>query len=261
MANLLGPNNKLKHIIDAQNISYSYGNETVVENVTFKILPGDFVALVGPNGSGKSTLIKLLLGLIRPSCGNISLFETDVEKFSSWEKIGYVPQIASGLHANYPMTAGEAVALGEYKGFDPLRIFKKTKNSNVENALDIAGIPHLYNRRVGDLSTGQQQRVLFAKAIVKNPEVLILDEAIAGVDLHGEEQVYSLLRELNEQGVSILIVSHDIGAVIREAKTCCCINRSVVFHGSYHTLTKDELATLYGYPVEVLLHDALHEHR
>ena len=102
---------------------------------------------------------------------------------------------------------------------------------------------------------------MFAKAIVKKPEVLILDEAIAGVDLHGEEQVYSLLRELNKQGVSILIVSHDIGAVIREAKTVACINRSLVFHGDSHTLTKDELSTLYGYPVEVLLHDALHEHR
>jgi len=109
---------------------------------------------------------------------------------------------------------------------------------------------------------GQQQRVLIARALVREPELLILDEPLAGIDAAGQEQFHTLLRRLNgELGMTILLVSHDIGAVMREATSVACINKSLVFHGPIHTLTQKELAELYGFPVDILLHDALHEHR
>ena len=123
------------------------------------------------------------------------------------------------------------------------------------------GAKHFKERRIGELSTGQQQRVLVARALVKAPDILMLDEPIGGVDVDGEERIYEIIRELNQQGITIVMVSHDIGAVMREARTVACINQTLVFHGEPHELTRDELANLYGFPVEVLLHDALHEHR
>ena len=138
----------------------------------------------------------------------------------------------------------------------------KAGGSAVLEALESAGVAHLAKRRIGELSVGQQQRVLVARALVGRPGLLVLDEPAAGVDAHGEELLNDLLQRLNrENGISVLLVSHDIGAVMRQANVVACINQSLVFHGEPHDLTQDELARLYGFPVEVLLHDALHEHR
>ena len=248
-------------IIEFEKITFAYGETLAVKEVSLTVDQGGFVAIVGPNGSGKSTLIKLALGLLKPQAGNCFLFDTNVDQFSAWEKIGYVPQVASGMHARLPMTVAEIVAQGRYTGFSPKSFWASASGSDIDNTLDIVGAKHLKARRIGELSTGQQQRVLVARALVKEPEILMLDEPIGGVDVDGEERIYEIIRGLNQRGITIVMVSHDIGAVMREAKTVACINRSLVFHGEPHELTSDELANLYGFPVEVLLHDALHEHR
>ena len=247
--------------LEFENLSYAYGDTFAVKDVTLTVKLGDFVALVGPNGSGKSTLIKLALGLLKPSSGHTRLMGVELGHFSDWHKIGYVPQVSNGMHVRLPMTVAEVVSQGRYRGVTPLAFWKPTIGPDVGNALDTVGAWHLRGRLIGELSTGQQQRILVARALVRKPEVLILDEPIGGVDVHGEEQLYAVLRELNQQGITVIMVSHDIGAVMREAKTVACINQTLVFHGEPHELTREELARLYGFPVEVLLHDALHEHR
>jgi zinc transport system ATP-binding protein len=128
--------------------------------------------------------------------------------------------------------------------------------------MEMVGVADLGRRRISALSTGQQQRVLIARSLVKEPKLLVLDEPEAGVDAAGQEQLYSILRRLNdEQGITILMVSHDIGAVMRAAKTVACINRTLVFHGPPHRITQRELSDLYGLPMDVLVHDLMHEHR
>ncbi|MEX2598694.1 MAG: metal ABC transporter ATP-binding protein [Dehalococcoidia bacterium] len=249
-------------VLRFQDVSFGYDNSLAVDRVTLNIAQGDFTAIVGPNGSGKSTLIKMALGLLKPRHGAVRLFGESPAKFRGWHRVGYVPQVVAGIRDRFPATVGEIVGQGLYKGISPLAFWAPSGKRQVRQVLDATGMAHLASRRVGDLSVGQQQRVLLARALVRNPELLVLDEPAAGVDTSGQEQLYELLRRLNdEQGITILMVSHDIGVVMREAKMVACMNRDLVFHGAPHDLTREELAKLYGFPVEVLLHDALHEHR
>ena len=154
------------------------------------------------------------------------------------------------------------VAYGTYRGFDPLRLFKRSSSKEIDDALEMVGIPELADRRVADMSVGQQQRMLIARAMVRRPELLLMDEPVAGVDAAGQEAFHKLVRRLNsELGVTVMLVSHDIGAVMREATTCACINREIVFHGGVHDIRSIDLSKLYGFPVDILLHDPNHTHR
>jgi zinc transport system ATP-binding protein len=128
--------------------------------------------------------------------------------------------------------------------------------------MELAGVQAFAERRVSDLSVGQQQRVLIARSLVRQPDLLVLDEPVAGIDVAGEEQFHSMVRGLNrELGITIVMISHDIGAVMREATTCACINKNIVFHGPVHQLDARALSELYGFPVDVLVHDPEHTHR
>jgi zinc transport system ATP-binding protein len=249
-------------VLRLKDVSFEYAGISVVDHVSMHVAPGEFTAVVGPNGSGKTTLVKLALGLLKPSTGNVLLFGETPSRFKEWGRLGYVPQVAAGIQQRFPATVAELVAHGLYSGISPRTFWRRSASPKVLEALRDVGMAEVRDRRVGELSVGQQQRVLVARALVREPELLVLDEPAAGVDASGEDQLYTLLRRLNtERGISILMVSHDIGAVMREADTVACINRSLVFHGAPHALTSTELSNLYGFPVEVLLHDALHEHR
>lgn len=241
---------------------FSYDGQVVVEDASFVVSAGEFVAILGPNGSGKTTLLRMALGLLKPTHGDVLLFGTRADRFHDWEKIGYVPQRVEGLETRFPATVAEVVAQGRYFGFDPLRLFRRGDRKRVDEALETVGIPSLRDRRVSSLSVGQQQRMLIARALVRRPAVMFMDEPVAGVDAAGREQFHSLIRHLNQDlGITIVLVSHDIGAVMREATTCACINRQLMFHGPVHQLTSEALARLYGFPVDVMLHDAEHTHR
>lgn len=249
-------------VLRLDHVTYGYVDAPAVDDVSLVMAAGDFMAVVGPNGSGKTTLIKLALGLIKPASGRVQLFGGDVAHFGDWHRVGYVPQVATGIQERFPASVAEIVSHGQYAGVSALRFWKRTTTPVVLEALESAGVAHLAKRRIGELSVGQQQRVLVARALVGRPDLLVLDEPAAGVDAHGEELLNDLLQRLNrENGISVLLVSHDIGAVMRQANVVACINQRLVFHGEPHDLTQDELARLYGFPVEVLLHDALHEHR
>ena len=248
--------------LEFRNATYSYGSVDAVKEISFKVSQGDFVAVLGPNGSGKTTLVRLALGLVSPTGGEVLLFGAPAHRFRNWKQVGYVPQTAEGIHTQFPATVEEIVADGLYNGFDPTRFWRRGVPESVKTSMEMVGVADLSKRRISALSTGQQQRVLIARSLVRQPKLLVLDEPESGVDAAGQEQLYSILRRLNaEQRITILMVSHDIGVVMREAKTVACINRTLVFHGPPHHITQRELSDLYGLPMDVLVHDLMHEHR
>ena len=249
-------------VLRYEGVWFDYGDGPVLEDITFALAPGEFAAVLGPNGSGKTTLLKLALGLLKPTRGTVAILGETPDRFRRWELVGYVPQVVEGTHRRFPATVEEVVGHGLYRGFDPLGALRGAGHPDIIAALETAGIPHLRKRRVSDLSVGQEQRMLIARAVVREPRILFLDEPVASVDAAGQEQFYALLRRLNhEMGVTIVIVTHDIGAVIHEATTCACINRTMVFHGPTHQFSSEDIARLYGVPMDVMLHDALHTHR
>ena len=241
---------------------FSYNSEPVVRDINFSITPGEFAAILGPNGSGKTTLMKLALGLLKPTSGRVSLFGVPADRFTDWHRVGYVPQRTQATESRFPASVREVVNFGTYSGFDPLAIFKRRRSDRVDEAMEMAGVQTLADRRVSDLSVGQQQRMLIARSLVSRPDLLVMDEPVAGIDAAGEEQFHSMIRRFNRDlGITIVMVSHDIGAVMREATTVACINRDIVFHGPVHQLDAKALSNLYGFPVDVLMHDPEHTHR
>ncbi|QJA05707.1 metal ABC transporter ATP-binding protein [Thermosulfurimonas marina] len=218
-------------VVEAEKVSFAYDGEPVLEEVTLKLFLGDFCALIGPNGSGKSTLLKILVGLLRPQEGRVRLFGKDLEEFREWHRVGYVPQKVTALVDRVlPLTVAEAVALGlvARRGLSA-----KERRLRVARALERVGLSGMEGRLLRELSGGQQQRVFLARALVGEPELLLLDEPTTGVDFASQERFYELLGNLNREGITILIVTHDIGVVDRHVKQVACLNRRLVFHGDH----------------------------
>ena len=237
--------------IELEDVSFAYGGVPAIEGATLSIPCGDFAAVVGPNGSGKSTLIKLALGLLTPDSGTVRLFGTEIRRYRQWHRIGYVPQVATGIHAMFPITVAEVVAQGRYGGFSPLEFWRTRRRPDVEAALQLVEMYDSRRERIGELSTGQQQRALIARALVRKPDLLIMDEPVAGVDERHSDDVYLLLRQLNRNGMTIVMVAHDIGAVIREARTAVCINCAIGFCGPAADIGEDELQQLFGFRLAI----------
>ena len=235
-------------IISCEHVSFWYTTEPVVQDVTFTIEKGEFLAMVGPNGAGKSTLLKIALGLLQPQVGHIV-------RSVEWSAIGYVPQSAAAFDTQFPGSVGELVAQGQYRGPSFTSFFRGWNTPDVQEALETVGLWPYRHRRTGALSGGQQQRVLIARALVRKPQLLVLDEPTAGVDAALEEGFYALLRRLNqEQGITIFLVTHDIGVVLKEASRIACVNQRLIFHGPPSDLSDWELSQLYGVPIGLLEH-------
>ena len=204
----------MKNIISIENVSFAYNKENVLEDIILSIDEGDFVGIVGCNGSGKSTLMKLLIGQLSPSNGKIKLFNEDIGKSSSLNKIGYVPQISLSSGANFPATVEEVVMANLYSKIGFMRYPKKEHKQKVKEALKIVNMEDYSKRLIGNLSGGQQQRVMIAKALVSDPKIIILDEPTTGIDAASEEQLYNLLEKLNKESkITIVIVSHDFAKI------------------------------------------------
>jgi len=214
-----------------EHVCVDYGRERILDQVTLQIRRGDFLGLIGPNGSGKTTLLRILLGLLRPACGHVTLFGTDVRAFTAWHRVGYVPQKAA-YEARFPASVFEVVISGRSARVGLGRRYGREDREAAMQALETVGMGAVIDRLVGRLSPGQQQRVLIARALVHQPELLLLDEPTVGVDVEAQEQFYGLLRHLNRDlGATLVLVSHDIGVVAREVTQLACLNRTLVFHG------------------------------
>lgn len=249
-------------LLEFDEVWFAYDGEPVLRDITFALTEGEFMAVLGPNGSGKTTILKLALGLLKPLQGSVKILGQDPTKFRDWSRVGYVPQRVEAVQSRFPATVREVVEFGLYSGFDPLRLFKRGARAKAMESLEMVGIADLWNRRVSDISVGQQQRMLIARAMSRQPELLLMDEPVAGVDAAGQEAFHSLVRRLNKDlGITVMMISHDIGAVMREATTCACVNREIVFHGEVHKMRTEDLSKLYGFPVDILMHDESHTHR
>lgn len=233
-------------IIELVDVSFSYGAEPTLQHLNLSILPGEYVGVIGPNGGGKTTLMKLLLGLLEPQQGTVKLFGTPAKKFRDRHKIGYVPQRIGSNDFRLPITVLEVVRFGAPNG----------NEQKARASLAQLGIADLANRRIAELSGGQQQKVYIAKALAAQPEVIILDEPTAGVDVKAQDDFYQLLASLNKQhGLTIILVSHDIDVVVNEVSKLACINEELVYHGlPKDFIEKNYINKLYGKTRKFILH-------
>jgi zinc transport system ATP-binding protein len=241
--------------VEVEDVSFAYGEVRVLDHVTLTVRAGDFLGIIGPNGSGKTTLLRLVLGLAAPHGGSVRLFGTPSAGFRDWRRVGYVPQRLA-VDAAVPATVEEVVVTGLLPARGALRRGGAAAR-RVAEVLHRVGMERHRADRVGALSVGQQQRVLLGRALVVEPELLVLDEPTSGVDPEGQASFYDLLHHLNrERGVTLLLVSHDIGVVAREVSQLACLNRRLVFHGAPAGFLGDPqaLSALYGTPVGLVSH-------
>jgi len=211
-------------IIKVTGLSYYYDSIATLDNISFSVGKGDFLGIIGPNGAGKTTLFQCMLGVIHDYEGEINLFGLNIKQNKKiFQKIGYVPQ-KKNVEQTFPATVKEVVSLGV--------IGMKNSNDDIDTAIDYVELGAYRDKRIGELSEGQQQRAIIAKALVKQPELLILDEPTTGIDSVTQERFYELLTKLNkDKGITIVWSSHDMNAVERLANKVACIDRKLFFHG------------------------------
>jgi zinc transport system ATP-binding protein len=241
-------------VVELKNISFHYGERTILDDICLCLNKGDFLGLVGPNGSGKSTLLKLIVGLLHPTKGSVRLFGIDRERFRQWTRVGYVAQNVVA-HQGFPATVFETVMAGLTASMGLCRRPGRREKELVEQALDQVGVADLKKNLIGELSGGQKQRVFIARALVAQPVLLLLDEPTVGVDLGAKERFYQLLADLREcHGLTLLIVTHDIGVVTEQFQSIACLNRKLYFHGSPGDFSENALYRAYGSNTCVLQH-------
>ena len=212
-------------IIKIEVISFGYDRINVLDGVSTTIFDGDFLGIVGPNGSGKSTLLKIFLGLIKPQKGTIKVFDTDINKFNQWGKIGYIPQKATSFNQGFPATVEEVVSANLYPMLGLAGRISKSHREKVEEALQTVNMLEYKKRIIGRLSGGQQQRVFIAKSLVSAPRVIFMDEPTVGIDQKSEESFYELMDSLNKtRGITLVIVTHDTGAIDRRVNRILCLS-------------------------------------
>jgi zinc transport system ATP-binding protein len=236
-------------VVRLQNIWVNYGGVPALEDVTLSIFPHDFLGIIGPNGGGKSTLLKLLLGLVKPDSGSVSVFGKTPEQARS--RIGYVSQ-RPAFDLDFPVSVRDVVMMGRYGKTGLVRHYSREDKAAVERALVRVGMVDYRDKQIGSLSGGQQQRVFVARALVAAPALLLLDEPTASIDPTMQTEFYELLAEL-KQGLTIVMVSHDIGAISVYVDKIACLNRQLYYHGSKE-ITPEVLEQTYKCPVQLITH-------
>jgi len=246
-------------IVEIKDLDFAYDGETVLEDVNLTVRRKDFVAIIGPNGGGKTTLMKLMLGLLTPVKGTVSVDGKSPQE--TLPCIGYVPQNVHTNHS-FPITAMDVVLMGK---FDPKNRFSRSSAANRRDALaalERMEMAALADKKIGMLSGGQRQRVFIARALVAQPKLLLLDEPTASIDTKGQADFYRLLKELN-RNITVLVVSHDLLVVSRYVKSVACVNKRLHYHDQAE-ITGEMLETMYPCtveevcPVELVAHGLPH---
>lgn len=224
--------NHTKTIIEFQDVSFSYGGEMAVQNVSMTIHKGDYVGVVGPNGGGKSTLLRLMLGLLTPTKGKILIFGTEIKKFKNWPKFGYVSQKVAHVDPHFPMTVREVVTMGRYPKLGLFHFPTIKDKEIVRKSLEQVEMWEFRDKLIGDLSGGQQQRVFIARALAGEPEIIVLDEPTVGVDIKTQKQFYSLLQKFNKElDLTLVLAAHELDIIAHESTEIAYINGSLVYYG------------------------------
>ncbi|MBD3170925.1 ATP-binding cassette domain-containing protein [Candidatus Bathyarchaeota archaeon] len=215
-------------VIEVDSVNITRKDKTIIEEADFTIEQGTYMGVVGPNGGGKTTLMQGILGIMPLEKGSIKILGTPIQQFEQWNKLAFVSQYSINFNEKFPLTVRELVGLGRINKTNLGRPLKNDDWNQVDEAIEFMGITQIANRRIGQLSGGQKQRVFVAKAIVRKPQVLILDEPASGIDPEAQEKFYMILSNLNqEERTTILIVSHDLAAVFCRMSHVMCINKKV----------------------------------
>jgi zinc transport system ATP-binding protein len=246
-------NNQLA--VEVKDVTVSRSGILMLDRVSLAVHQGDFAAIVGPNGAGKTTLLKVIIGLLKPDSGTSQVMGATSGKLTqSGVRIGYVPQIMS-LDLSFPVSVFDTVLMGTYGTVGVGRRAGRADKDRAFHAMERVGIADLGKRPIGRLSGGQRQRVFIARALANDPHVLILDEPTTGVDSAASWNLYALLHEIKNSGVTTLLVSHDIGVVASYVDVVACLNKSVVAHGRPEdVLNSKSLTDMYGCDAAYLHH-------
>jgi len=233
-------------VVAVEDLSFRYEDRDVVSHVSFSVEAGDYVGLVGPNGSGKSTLVRLILGLETPASGKIFLFGKPLPDLRQRHRIGYLPQANAAFKRFFPATVKEIVALG----LTPKRpgSTRRDHEQSIERAMRIMDIVDIKDKLIGQLSGGQQQRVLLARALVRKPDLLILDEPTISIDPEIRERLLVILMELNqEEGITVLLVTHDTSSIGKYAKKLLYLEKEIIFYGGFDQFClSEEMTRVFG---------------
>ena len=248
-------------IFEVKNLNFTVRGQSILSNISLEIFGGEYVAIIGPNGGGKTTLIRMLLGLDTPTTGLIKLFGKKISNFKEWNKIGYVPQRASLVDANFPATVLDIVKMGRVSKRSLFSRESQEDKDAVNDAMLKMDVLDLKDKMVGTLSGGQRQRVMIARALASNPEILILDEPNTGVDMRSQQSFYRLLSRLNkEENITIVFITHDIGVIADDIGRLFTINqKAIICNDPKKAMSCEDMSKLYGIEAH-LIHNHKHEH-
>lgn len=240
-------------LLQLNDISFAYEQRKVLDHISLQVNEGDFLALLGPNGSGKSTLLKIILGLLKPTSGEVVLFDEPAKQFKHREWIGYVSQKSNAFNSGFPATVFEVVRSGLTKKVGLFKRLPKNVHTLVDEALEAVGMLAFKSRSIGALSGGQQQRVFIARALISEPKMLVLDEPTVGIDHENVQAFYDLLAHLNQQrGITMLLVTHDVDVVSSHITHVACLNQTIHFHGyknEFDEMSQEARDVWYGHAV------------
>lgn len=224
-------------ILKIENLYFDYSDTSVLRNVNFSLNRGDFLGIIGANGAGKSTLIKIILKILPYNNGNITIFGDKLAKFKDNYKIGYVSQKANTFNSDFPATVREVVMANLYSRKKTGKRNKKADMAKLHEVLEKVGMTGYENKLIGKLSGGQQQRVFIARALISEPELLLMDEPTVGVDAKSANQIMDIISELNKRGMTIIMTNHDTPELVRVS------NKLLIFceHGNGEFVSRSNL--------------------
>lgn len=244
---------ELREVILLEDVWFQYDGVPVLEGINLSVREQDFIGIIGPNGGGKTTLLSIMLGLMEPTRGCVSILGRAPRAARRF--VGYVPQYTEFDHA-FPISVWDVAMMGRLGRRGLLRRYSEEDKLAVEDILRQVDMLGYRDRQIGRLSGGERQRVYVARALASDPKILLLDEPTASVDTRVVGSIYELLRELNRQ-VTIILVSHDIGVVSSYVKTVACLNTRLIYHESKE-ITPDMLEAAYHCPIELIAHGLPH---
>ena len=241
-------------VIAINNLWAGYEADTILEDISFEMFQDNYVGLIGPNGGGKTTLIRVILGLLKPDRGSITVMGQDPVR--GRKHIGYVSQFQVE-DKHFPISVWDVVAMGRLQpALSQNFKLRPHDKEAIETALEQTGMSDYRKRTMNELSGGQRQRVYISRALAVEPKILLLDEPTSSVDSQSSNQLYDLLAELNDH-IAILLISHDLTAISTYVKTIGCVNRQLIYQGSKE-LTPEMVETGYGCPVDLIAHGLPH---
>lgn len=242
--------------VELKNLCFAYHQNIILKDITFAIKKGEFCGIIGPNGAGKSTLLRLIAGILRPNSGNVSIMEQELRGIKNKEfarLVGFVPQ-QTHFYLNYMVE--DIIAMGRYPYLEPFQFMKEEDVSAIEWAINQTQIRELCKRHINSLSAGEKQMVVIARALAQKPEILLLDEPTSHLDIHHQSAIMELLNILNKQGITVIVVHHDLNLASLFCKRLILLHR-----GRLHKIgvpreiiNKETITEIYGIEIDIIQH-------